>query len=285
MSKIVTLENKNITLKISTFGAEIQSLVYKGKERIWQGGKDEWQGHAPILFPICGRLHDAKLIFDGKEYETPKHGFAKVSEFEIINEEKTTATFLLESNDETRKVYPFEFNFKVMFQLADDGVRVYHIVENKGKGDMYFNVGCHEAYAIDGDLSEYTLEFSDDVEPQATKLKDFLLLHEKFDLPYEDGELKLSFEQYVNNSYVLEDIKSDRVYLNRKGETVVTVYMKDFNNLVLWTTAGKKYFCIEPWDGLPDYYDGDYKLETKKAINKLKPNESKTFYHSFTFEE
>ena len=54
MSKIIKLENENISVEISTFGAEIQKLVAFGKEVIWQGDKAFWGGHSPVLFPICG---------------------------------------------------------------------------------------------------------------------------------------------------------------------------------------------------------------------------------------
>ena len=44
-----------------------------------------------------------------------------------------------------------------------------------------------------------------------------------------------------------------------------------------------RYIAIEPWNGLPDYYDGDNVFETKKGIDTVKKGECKTFYHSIEF--
>ena len=52
---IVTLKNEELTVKISTLGAEIQSIEDKnGVERLWQGDPAIWKGRAPILFPVAG---------------------------------------------------------------------------------------------------------------------------------------------------------------------------------------------------------------------------------------
>ena len=73
----IFLKNNNLTVKISTLGAEIQSLKKSEKEYIWEGNPDIWEGHSPILFPICGKLADNKFIIDGKEFSLNMHGFAK----------------------------------------------------------------------------------------------------------------------------------------------------------------------------------------------------------------
>ena len=92
MSKIVTLSNNNLTVKMSPLGAEIISITAFGKERIWQGDEEFWAGHAPILFPFCGGLLDDEYVFNGKKYSgVPKHGFAKRNEFTVVSEEKTQA--------------------------------------------------------------------------------------------------------------------------------------------------------------------------------------------------
>ena len=70
MSKIIKLSNGILNVEISTLGAEIQSVEKSGFENIWCADPDVWNGHAPILFPVCGRLKDNKYSFDGKEYET-----------------------------------------------------------------------------------------------------------------------------------------------------------------------------------------------------------------------
>ena len=58
---IVAIKNEFLEVLISSVGAEIQSVRAKdGKEYIWQGDPAYWNKHAPVLFPICGRLPEKK---------------------------------------------------------------------------------------------------------------------------------------------------------------------------------------------------------------------------------
>ena len=74
-----TLENDILRLTVDTHGAEIHSLVAKdtGIEYIWQADPNYWQRHAPILFPIVGKLKNGQYEYDGTVYRMPGHGFAR----------------------------------------------------------------------------------------------------------------------------------------------------------------------------------------------------------------
>ena len=80
------LENDLVKACIDDFGAEIKSVIGKktNTEYMWQGDKAYWGGTAPILFPICGRLFDGKYTHQGKEYEMKIHGFARHSQFVVL---------------------------------------------------------------------------------------------------------------------------------------------------------------------------------------------------------
>ena len=297
MSRIVTLKNDCMQVEISTFGAELQRILVDGKERLWDGNPEIWNGHAPLLFPVCGRLNDNKYYFEGKEYSFNSiHGFAKNLEFEVVAEENTQATFLIESNEQTKAMYPFEFAFRVMYKLDDNNLKVYYFVENNGDKEMYYNVGCHEAFMLDSDLENYSLEFSED----SGALKNMAyasngLLHGYFDIALNGNVLPLSTDLFtggrqldcgyaIHDSLIVEDIKSKRINLLKNGEKVLSIYFNDFRNLVVWTKRGSRFLAIEPWDGLPDYADCSHQLTEKKGIAVLKAGECKTFYHSVTFE-
>ena len=60
------IENKNLRAIIAIKGAELKSLVYKGKEYIWGGKENIWNRSAPILFPIVGSLKDKTTYIDSK---------------------------------------------------------------------------------------------------------------------------------------------------------------------------------------------------------------------------
>ena len=64
-------------LKITTVnkGAELVSVIHDDIEKI-HDGENDWNRHAPVLFPIVGKVKDGKTIIDGKECLLGQHGFA-----------------------------------------------------------------------------------------------------------------------------------------------------------------------------------------------------------------
>ena len=296
MSKIITISNDFLEVDISTFGAEVQSVKFLGEEKFWQNTDDRfWKGHSPILFPICGDIKDGYYIYENEKYSIRSHGVAKRMEFEVLSTEKTSATFVIKSNEETKKVYPFDFTFKVMYKLNGDSLATYYFVENGSDKTMYFSVGGHEAFAINGDdFENYSIKFDGIEEFTLTCLKDNLLSTNTMQVKIPNGIFNLTKNMFDENfvmangenakdSIVIEDVKTDRVTLLYKGEEVLSMYIKDFASLVIWTTIGANYIAIEPWAGLPDEYESTHLLENKKGMHKIEKNSAKTFYHSITF--
>ena len=105
------IENEAVKISVADMGAELMSLILKSDhtEYLWQGDEKYWAGRATNLFPICGRLTDGKYIYQGEEYEMVLHGFAKKSIFSVVEQKKDSITFSLRANEETLKIYPFDF--------------------------------------------------------------------------------------------------------------------------------------------------------------------------------
>ena len=83
---LVTLKNEKITMVVSTLGAEPQSLVFEGREYLWNGDKEYWFRRAPLLFPMIGPTKDDKIGYQGKEYKMPNNGFARDTEFSLVSQ-------------------------------------------------------------------------------------------------------------------------------------------------------------------------------------------------------
>ena len=151
---IIKINNDELVVEIESYGAEIKSVKDKnGKEYIWGGNPDVWDGQAPILFPIVSTLKNDRYSFCGKEYEMGMHGFAAESDFEIEHADKSSVTFLLVSSEQTRKIYPFDFEFRVKYILDGKKLSVEFLTDNKTDGAMYYSVGSHEGYAISGNIN------------------------------------------------------------------------------------------------------------------------------------
>ena len=66
---MLTLKNENLTVGLDPFGAELTSVKdAAGREYIWQGNPAVWSGHAPVLFPIAGRLLSDSYVYGGEKY-------------------------------------------------------------------------------------------------------------------------------------------------------------------------------------------------------------------------
>ena len=112
------IKNDQLTLEISSLGAELQSIKdANGNEYLWDGDEKYWNRHSPILFPIvCGLWKDTYRT-EGKEYHLPRHGFARDTEFKLVGKTADRLTFALIDNEETQKNYPYHFNLAISYRL------------------------------------------------------------------------------------------------------------------------------------------------------------------------
>ena len=87
------ITNGQFTAVIESYGAELQSFKKDGHEYIWEGDPAYWHGHGPNLFPFVGRLFEQKYKLHGKTYEMGIHGFAKIKDFQVIENAGSRITF------------------------------------------------------------------------------------------------------------------------------------------------------------------------------------------------
>lgn len=281
MSKEVTISNKYITATLSTKGAELISLKKDGKENIWEADPAVWASHAPLAFPICGGLKDDKFIFEGKEYILEKHGYGRHVEFEIESADAESATFLLVSNEESHKVYPFDYELRITYTLDNSKINVEYKIKNTSKGDMYFSIGGHEGYACPEGIEEYTVVFEQPEDLISNILNGNLLEYNTRNLGTNTTELALKEEYFDIDAQVFLNLKSKKVMLrHNKTGNVRTIDFNGFDYLLLWTKPGAKYICIEPWCGCQDFMDSDYDITKKRGIIKLGKDEVCTKIHS-----
>lgn len=99
------LENKRFKVTVNEMGAELTSFYSKkdGTEYIWQADPAAWKRHAPILFPIVGRLKDKTYTVSGTAYEITQHGFGRDLEWRANHVGDTCVEFLLQQSEYTKK--------------------------------------------------------------------------------------------------------------------------------------------------------------------------------------
>lgn len=264
------IENEFLTCEIDDMGAQLHSLMLKEneKEYIWQGNPDIWYGQAPVLFPVIGQLIDDKFRYNGVEYTMPKHGLARKLLFKVKECKGAKAVFSLESDENTLKSYPFEFELLVAFELKEKSLVNTMTVINKTKGDMYFSIGAHPGFNCRiGDVIEF--EQPETLETERIDSEN-LLIPEKFPVIENSKEIVITEDVFKKDALILSGIKSKKLTI--KGENEVEFTFGDCPVLGIWAKPGAPYVCIEPWYGINDDRDVKDDISKKREIQHLQEN-------------
>lgn len=271
-----TISQDGLTAVVSSLGSELQHLQYQGVEYLWQADPAIWKSHAPLLFPIVGRLKDGKYTFQGKEYAMNGHGFARASEFSFVKQSQNEIVLGLESNETTRAIYPFEFALQVSHRIENGMLHVTYQVQNTGANEMLFSIGAHEGYKCplaEGErFEDYRFVFSEKETISREEILPPLIGTKSFPLLDNEKILPLSYADYAIDAIVLIGQKSNSVRLeSTKGTRGVEVNFAGWPMLGIWTDPRGKgpYICIEPWYGMGDRITSTGILEEKEGIQRL----------------
>ena len=277
-----TIKNDHLTIRISSRGAEMQSILdSEGAERLWQGDPAYWTGRAPILFPMCGGLKEDAYYLDGVRYPMPKHGFARRAEWALEEQGEGYAVFLL---NESQPSFPFRYELRAVYQLDGNKLKITYQVKNLDERTFWFSIGSHEAWAIPGPLEKCTVEFQCPEKLEHYCL-DGNLLNGKTTLLGENVKaLPLKTEYFAVDALVFPTLKSRSVTLkNGVDDRAVRVDYEGMDVLMLWTKPGAGYLCIEPWCNAPDFADADMQIAHKPGCICLNAGEETERSHTVTF--
>lgn len=280
----IEIQNDLLSVRINFKGAELSSVYNKKEniEHIWQADETVWGRHAPILFPIVGKVKDGKYKVDGKDYFLGQHGFARDRIFELEEITETKVVFKLESDDDSLKIYPFNFSLFVIYNLEGAKLNICYEVVNTDTKDILFSLGAHPGFTVPfnskSSFEDYYLEFEKNETTDKLLLSENGLLsgevHEKF--LDSTNVIPLKYETFSKDALVFEKLESSFIIIkSKKTDISLKVGIDNFPLLGIWTMPGKDapYVCIEPWYGVADSESSTGKFEDKKAINKLAVND------------
>ncbi len=253
---MIHLTKAPLTAAIARTGAELRSLTLDARELMTPATPGHWQGHAPVLFPVIGRVAADTVQVDGRAYPMPKHGLARCAEFELVEATPASAHFRLTSSPDTRAHYPFDWTLDVVHALSDR-LATTATVTNTGERPMPFSFGFHPAFAWPqpgGRRDGSSITFAD-AEP-GTLLEiapDGLIRAERRDSPLDGRVLTLRDELFERDALVWPDVASRSVrYKSGDNREALTVEFPDSDTLAIWTQPGAGFVCIEPWVGRAD---------------------------------
>ncbi|MFP4090793.1 MAG: aldose 1-epimerase family protein [Cyclobacteriaceae bacterium] len=285
------LENEIWSIQVKEAGAELCSVQNKnsGREYMHDADPKTWPRHAPVLFPIVGRLKNDTYRAEGNTYHMKQHGFARDKDFHALEQEVDRLEFGLTADDETMQQYPYNFVLDIIYTLQENELRIEYIVSNKDQRDMPFSIGAHPAFAtpriIDKQMQEYHLVFEKPETLDRHFVEDGLRNGESKRLLENEHKLPLHPIFFERDAIIFKGVQSEKVSLveQNSGKMLVEVNIKGFPYLGIWQKMGADFICIEPWYGVSDSADFQGDIFEKEGIMVLAAGEKFSCSYSIRF--
>lgn len=246
---------------ITSWQVQNQEILYLDEER-FANPQLSVRGGIPILFPICGNLPDNTYTLNDKQYTLKQHGFARdlpwKSTQDQVTPEKASLTLVLSSNEQTRAVYPFDFQLAFTYQIQGNTLEINQEFTNLSTERMPFSTGFHP-YFLTVDKTQLKFEIpSQEYQDQITKeIHSF-----NGDFDFNRDEIDVAFKQLSAKSATVTD--------NARKLKLTLEYDDTYSTLVFWTVKGKDYYCLEPWSGPRNA------INTGQHLTVLEPQASHT---------
>lgn len=243
---------------VTRWNIQGQEIFYLDAER-FKDPNLSVRGGIPILFPICGNLVNDTYTYLGQDYTLKQHGFARNLPWQVTDSatsDMAVLTLTLKSNDQTRSVYPFEFEVTFTYRLKGNTLDIDQRYTNHSAEPMPFSTGFHP-YFLTSDKTklEFDIPGSEYQEKQTQAVHPFT---GSFD--FSCDEIDVAFGQLSNNTASVTDPE--------RGLAIALTYTDAYSTLVFWTVKGKDFYCLEPWSAPRNA------LNTGENLTHLAPGES-----------
>lgn len=287
---LTTIQNTTIRATVSDRGAELQSVESaEGVSYLWNGDPAHWSGRAPILFPCVGALRGDRADSEAGEIRLPKHGFARKRDWSLEKQAEDSVTYLLESDDETRAGYPYDFALRARYTLGDHSVTTTFLIKNTGERVMPFCIGGHPAFHVPlaggEEFEDYSLEFEqpETADCPLIDMQHCLLIDTARNRVLTESRiLPLNHVMFRGDALVFDRLKSRRVRLfSRKSGRGVRMDFEGMDFFAVWSPIEDgPLLALEPWTGTGTQVSEDDIFEHKQGMRILQPGQEDTV--SFT---
>ncbi|MGN1281529.1 MAG: aldose 1-epimerase family protein [Succinivibrio sp.] len=285
------IENEFLKIAVDELGSQLCSVFDKknNREVLWSADKAFWGRHAPVLFPIVGKLNNGRYRLDGREYSLGQHGFARDCTFTLVRNTDSEIVFSLKSSEKTKELYPFDFELIISHTICASKIIVDYKVINSDSRTMYFSIGGHPAFNVPPAMTDSKKEdfyinfFKDCVHYKLLDPKEGTVLPELHTLKTDGGYVKIEESLFDNDALIFDEYEVEKAALCYPDKTpYVTLDAKGFPSYGIWSVPGKHcpFICLEPWIGRADDkgFSGDFKDKYKSVT--LEPAE--IFVTSYT---
>lgn len=277
-----TIGNECLTLLVDSMGAQMLELnSCYGNQFLWDGNPQYWSGRSFHLFPYVGRLNGNGFLLNGKRYPMDIHGFAWLTEFQVDAQTEKMIRYQFAGNEETKRQYPFDFEFYIQYELSGWELQITYEVVNCSSGIMPFGLGGHPGFKLpfdeESEFSDYYLEFSQVCKPnRIIYSEDCYPIGKEQVLELEQGRiLHLRHDMFDEDAIVLKNMAPAVTLKSRKSRKSLTVSYPHMPYLGLWhmPKTDAPYLCIEPWISLSSRKGIVEELLCQSDLIRLEPGE------------
>ena len=281
-----TIQNKYLKAIISSKGAELRELYdTDGLNRMHTPTNDTWNRVSPILFPQVSRIINGEYKVDGKLYNMTTHGFVRDAIFNVVEHNDNKITLSYSFNEETLKMYPYEFILEITYELIDNKLNVLFKVINPMNKKLLYMLGGHPAFKVplynDEKYSDYSLTFE-----RYEEVRQMILVNNFLANNYEevkiDKPIKLEHSLFSDDALIFKDLKSNYVDLiSGNHDKKIRFYFSDFKILAIWSKVEENcnFVCLEPWNGIQKNFVAEH---SQMGVLEVENNSFTT--HQFTIE-
>lgn len=289
---LYTIESKKVKVEISDLGGELMSIQTKadGCEYLWQGDPKYWAGRACVLFPICGRLVDGYYTYEGNKYEMELHGFIRRRVLTVAEQKADSITFEFRADEESKKIYPFDFTFRITYTIDGNKLLNSFTVVNHGDGVLPYAVGGHPGFNVPLDkndkFEDCYLSFGEKCQPEMFLLSPTCFLNgDTAPFALKCGTRRaLTHDMFDDDAIFLKNMAKSVSIKSKNSKKSVTVEYPDFDYVGFWhaRNSDAPFVCIEPWTGLPGTDGKVDDFATKQAMKYLDGGKSATYEFTVT---
>ena len=282
-----TFRSDLLTATVDALGAEIVSVKSNdGFEFIWNG--EEWKGHAPVLFPICGRLTEGKYTYKDKTYEMLIHGLSPYAEFKLLEQREDGVVLVLTDDEATREKFPFSFRLTASYKLCGNRLLADFTVENTDSDTLPYMFGWHPGFSLgeEGEIRDYRISFTEGAAlRQYPPANATFVSRESYPFPHGSAfDLDRSIIHQFDTVLLSGDVHYARLHSDKSS---LSVTMKTSDNLpyfAIWKMPvdSARYVCLEPWSGIPG--TGSPESFETKEMSRMAPGGAEVFSYEVTLD-
>jgi galactose mutarotase-like enzyme len=209
-----------------------------------------------------------------------------------VSVEETKLVLKASSNEETKKIYPFDFTLTATYELIENRILFSVNIKNESDELLPHMFGWHPGFLLPTDDGQKIEDYIISFEGGLGKISWTPLQHGCFARPYAEdyitpnGAYRLCEEEiYKNDTMIFSDC-GNSIKLFAEGKPF-EIYMKWTENLpyiCVWKepVSEANFICLEPWSGTPNDGETEENFETRK-MERLAPKSEAVYAYELSF--